>query len=47
MVKVVYRIRATGAIVVKEFESPYLARPTIMRLKHSKKCELLDYPPLD
>ena len=44
MYKVVYRIRASGIVVSKTFESPYLCRRLVIKLYHSKKCELVSSP---
>lgn len=44
MFTVVYRIRATGVTVTKRFDSPYLCRKTVEKLRRSRKCELISYP---
>lgn len=44
MFKVVYRIRESGVTVTKDFDSPYLCRKTVEKLKRSRKCELISYP---
>lgn len=44
MFKVVYRIRESGVTVTKAFDSPYLCKRTVEKLKRSRKCELISYP---
>lgn len=44
MYKVVYRIKASGVEVTKTFESPYLCRRLVIKLRHSRKCELVSSP---
>lgn len=44
MFKVVYRIRETGVTVTKCFDSPFICRKTVEKLKRSRKCELISYP---
>lgn len=39
--KIKYEVLESGTIVEKEFESPYLARKTLEKLKRSKKCRIL------
>lgn len=47
MYKVVYRIRESGSRVTRTFESPYLCRRFVIKLRHSKKCELISSPYLN
>lgn len=35
---------ATGAVVDKHFDSYYLCRKFVNKLKHSSKCRLVSYP---
>lgn len=44
MFEVVYRVLSTGVKATKTFDSPYLCRKLVNRLKHSKKCSLISYP---
>ena len=44
MFEVMYVVKETGALVTKTFDSPYLARKFVNKLKHSKECELVWYP---
>ena len=44
MFKVIYRIRESGVTITKVFESPYLCKRTVEKLKRSRKCELISYP---
>jgi len=37
-------IKGTGVKLVKSFESPYMARNFVNKLKRSKKCVLAFYP---
>lgn len=41
MITVVFLIKATGARVTRQFESPYQARLFVNKLKHSRKCSLI------
>ena len=43
MCEVMYLIKATGALVTRTFDSPYLARKLVNKLRRSKKCELVWY----
>lgn len=42
--KVTYIVNESGVRITKGFESPYLARKFVLKLKHSKKCTLVSYP---
>ena len=42
--KVTFIVNESGVKVTKGFDSPYLARKFVIKLKHSKKCTLLSYP---
>lgn len=42
--KVTFIVNETGAKLVRGFESPYLARNFVNKLKRSKKCTLVSYP---
>ena len=44
MFKVVYRILESGVTVTKSFDSPFLCRKTVEKLKRSRKCKLISYP---
>lgn len=47
MYEVVYLIRESGVKVTKNFDSPYLCRRLVNKLRHSKKCELISCPMLE
>ena len=40
---VTYRIKDTGKVITKEFDSEYRCRVFVNKLKHSAKCELISY----
>lgn len=42
--KVKFIVLESGAEVTKGFDSPYLARKFVNKLRHSKKCRLVSYP---
>lgn len=42
--KVTYIVNESGVKVVKGFDSPYLAKKLVNKLKRSKKCTLVSYP---
>lgn len=42
--KVVFIVNTTKKKVEKTFESPYLCRQFVNKLKRSKKCTLVSYP---
>lgn len=44
MLNVVYLIKKSGVRVSKSFESEFLCRKFVNKLKHSKTCELISYP---
>lgn len=44
MYDVTFYVVESGQTVTKRFDSPYLARKFVNKLKHSKKCRLLAYP---
>lgn len=46
MYKVVF-INERGERVEKDFDSPYLCRKFVNKLKHSTKCKLVFSPALD
>lgn len=41
---VVFIARDSGRKLVKSFESPYLARKFVEKVRRSKKCTLVSYP---
>lgn len=47
MYEIVFRVKKDGAIVHERFDSPFLCKRKVNKLKHSKKCELISYPFLD
>lgn len=42
--QVVFIVKETGQRLVRGFDSPYLARKFVNKLKHSKRCSLVSYP---
>lgn len=42
--KVCFVVNATKMELTRSFDSEYLARKFVNKLKHSKKCTLLAYP---
>ena len=42
--KVVFIVKKTGARVTKEFNSEYLCRQFVNKLKRSKRLDLVSYP---
>ncbi len=44
MLRVVFLVNETGAIVEKGFDSVYLCRKFVNKLRHSKRCRLISYP---
>lgn len=42
--KVSFIVNATGEQLVRGFDSEYLARKFVNKLKHSKSCTLASYP---
>lgn len=44
MFEVTFIVLETKTEVTKKFDSEYLARKFVCKLKHSKKCRLLSYP---
>ncbi len=45
--QVIFIIRETGQRLMRGFDSPYLARKFVNKLKHSKRCILVSYPNFD
>lgn len=43
--RVIYIVNATGVKLARDFDSPYLANKFVNKLKHSKHCTLVSYPP--
>ena len=41
---VVFLVKETGARVTKTFDSEYLCRKFVNKIKHSKKCALISCP---
>ena len=41
---VTYIVKKTGVKLTKSFQSPYLARGFVNKLKRSKDCVLVSYP---
>ncbi len=41
---VTYVVRKTGEVLVKSFDSPYLANKFANKIRHSKRCALLTSP---
>lgn len=44
MYEVTFLVLESNTEVTKTFDSEYLARKFVNKLKHSKKCRLLSYP---
>lgn len=42
--KVTFIVNESGAKVTKSFESPYVAKKFVNKLKRSKRCTLVSYP---
>ena len=42
--KVEYIVNESGVRVTKGFNSPFLCKKFLNKLKHSKKCKLVSYP---
>lgn len=42
--RVVFQIVETGARVERFFDSEYLCRKFVNKLRHSKRCRLISYP---
>ena len=47
MFEVVYRIIKNGVVIRKRYDSPFLCRKLVNKLKHSKTCQLISYPILE
>lgn len=45
--QVVFIVRETGQRLTRGFDSPYLARKFVNKLKHSRRCILVSYPNFD
>lgn len=41
---VTFLVKETKSVLVKSFDSDYLARKFVNKLKHSKRCVLLSHP---
>ena len=41
---VTYIVKKTGRVIKKEFDSEFLCRKFVNKIKHSKVCELVSYP---
>ena len=44
MYRVVFRVNKTGAKLVRGFDSPYLAKQFVRKLKYSKTCTVVSFP---
>lgn len=44
---VTFIVKSSGEILTKSFDSPYLARQFVNKLKHSKRCSLISHSPLN
>lgn len=44
---VTFVVRNSGEVLTKSFDSPYLARQFVNKLKRSKRCSLLSQPVLN
>ena len=44
MLRVVFLVIESGARVEKVFDSEYLCRKFVNKLRHSKRCKLISYP---
>lgn len=44
MLRVVFQVVATGNFVEKFFDSEYLCRKFVNKLRHSTRCRLVTYP---
>ncbi len=44
---VTFIVNETRQKLTKSFDSPYLARVFVNKLRHSKRCTLVSYPLLD
>lgn len=42
--KVTFLVNASRVRLTRSFDSPYLARKFVDKLKHSRRCTLLSYP---
>lgn len=42
--KVTFLVNNNRAVLTRSFDSPYLARLFVNKLKHSTRCTLLSYP---
>lgn len=47
MFEVVYKVIKNGVVIRKRYDSPFLCRKLVNKLKHSKTCQLISYPILD
>jgi len=44
MLRVKFLVLATGTVVERVFDSYYLCRVFVNKLRHSQKCRLISYP---
>lgn len=44
MLRVVFQVVKTGSFVEKTFDSEYLCRKFVNKLRHSTRCRLVTYP---
>lgn len=44
MLRVVFQVIKTGSFVEKTFDSEYLCRKFVNKLRHSTRCRLVTYP---
>lgn len=44
MLRVVFLVKETGAIVERVFDSEYFCRRFVNKLRHSKRCRLISCP---
>lgn len=47
MFEVVYKVLKSGVVVTQKYDSPFLCRKLVNKLKRSKTCQLISYPILD
>lgn len=47
MFEVVYKVIKNGVIIHKRYDSPFLCRKLVNKLRRSKTCQLISYPILD
>lgn len=44
---VTFIVKSSSEVLTKSFDSPYLARQFVNKLKHSKRCSLISHSPLN